>query len=61
MIHAKTKEYMERAEKLKNHLADNEASTRKKPTAVGSNGRVSSGGGNRKWVHEVQPTAARDY
>ena len=48
MIHEKTKEYMERAEKLKKHIADNDASTRKKPAAVGANGKASSGGGKGK-------------
>ena len=45
MIKAKTTEYMDRAEKLKKHLEDNENSNRKKPAAVGSNGKVSGGGG----------------
>ncbi|EEH09006.1 vacuolar sorting-associated protein [Histoplasma capsulatum G186AR] len=43
MIRAKTGEYMERAEKLKNHLAGND--NRKKPSAVGANGRVAHGSG----------------
>jgi vacuolar protein-sorting-associated protein 4 len=45
MIRGKVAEYMERAEKLKNHLAENDKSTRKKPSAVGANGKVSSGSG----------------
>lgn len=48
MIKEKTKEYMERAEKLKQHLADNDSSNRKKPSAVGTNGKVSGGGGKGK-------------
>ncbi|KAK2738823.1 Vacuolar protein sorting-associated protein 4 [Onygenales sp. PD_40] len=43
MIRAKTGEYMERAEKLKNHLAGND--NRKKPSAVGANGKVAHGSG----------------
>lgn len=48
MIKEKTKEYMERAEKLKQHLADNDSGNRKKPSAVGTNGSVSGGGGKGK-------------
>ncbi|TKA65768.1 Vacuolar protein sorting-associated protein 4 [Cryomyces minteri] len=48
MIRAKAAEYMERAEKLKNHLADNDKDNRKKPSAVGANGKVSGGGGRGK-------------
>ncbi|KAJ5601890.1 vacuolar protein sorting-associated protein 4 [Penicillium lagena] len=43
MIRAKTGEYMDRAEKLKNHLAS--ADSRKKPSALGSNGSVAQGSG----------------
>jgi vacuolar protein-sorting-associated protein 4 len=43
MIRAKAGEYMERAEKLKNHLATSE--NRKKPSAVGANGKVAHGSG----------------
>lgn len=42
MIRAKTGEYMDRAEKLKNHLASGD---RKKPSAVGANGKVAQGSG----------------
>ena len=48
MIRAKTAEYMERAEKLKQHLAETDKGNRKKPAAVGSNGKVSGGGGKGK-------------
>lgn len=49
MIRTKASEYMERAEKLKNHLADQEKGTnKKKPAAVGSNGKVSGSGGKGK-------------
>ena len=34
---------MDRAEKLKNHLAN--ADNKKKPSAVGANGKVANGGG----------------
>lgn len=45
MIRTKAAEYMERAEKLKQHLEGADKSKRKKPAAVGSNGKVSGGGG----------------
>lgn len=48
MIRVKAGEYMERAEKLKNHLAENDKGNRKKPSAVGANGKVSSGSGKGK-------------
>lgn len=50
MIRAKAAEYMDRAEKLKTHLAEQDGSSRKKPSAVGSNGKVSNGGGKGKYV-----------
>lgn len=52
MIRTKTAEYMDRAEKLKNHLAEQDTSNHKKPSAVGSNGKVSNGGG-KKYVLQV--------
>ncbi|KAF2481544.1 P-loop containing nucleoside triphosphate hydrolase protein [Neohortaea acidophila] len=45
MIRQKAGEYMERAEKLKNHLADNDKSSKRKPAAMGSNGKSSGGAG----------------
>lgn len=48
MIRTKTGEYMERAEKLKQHLSDADKGNRKKPAAVGSNGKVSGGSGKGK-------------
>lgn len=48
MIRGKAGEYMERAEKLKTHLADGEKGNRKRPAAVGSNGKVAGGGGKGK-------------
>ena len=50
MIRGKAAEYMERAEKLKEHLAEGDKSTKKKPAAVGSNGKVSGSGGKGRWV-----------
>lgn len=43
MIRAKTAEYMDRAEKLKNHLVQSE--DKKKPSAIGANGKVAQGSG----------------
>lgn len=43
MIRAKAGEYMERAEKLKNHLAEQETGNKRKPAAMGSNGKASNG------------------
>ena len=48
MIRSKTSEYMERAETLKQHLSDADTGDRKKPAAVGSNGKVLSGSGKGK-------------
>ena len=48
MIRTKTGEYMERAEKLKEHLSNADKGNRKKPAAVGSNGKVSGGSGKGK-------------
>ncbi|KAK3997881.1 P-loop containing nucleoside triphosphate hydrolase protein [Cladorrhinum sp. PSN332] len=47
MIRAKTGEYMDRAEKLKAHLADADAK-RKKPGMVGANGSTTGGTGKGK-------------
>lgn len=49
MIRAKAGEYMDRAEKLKNHLAT--LDNRKKPSAVGANGKVAQGSGKGGYVH----------
>jgi len=63
MIHAKAKEYMERAEKLKKHLADNDPANKKKPSAMGANGKASNGSGKgcvlsaRKHTHTHTPNA----
>lgn len=48
MIRAKTGEYMDRAEKLKNHLAS--ADGRKKPSALGANGKLAQGSGKGGYV-----------
>ena len=45
MIRSKAGEYMERAEKLKTHIHSNDASNRKKPAAMGSNGKAVNGAG----------------
>jgi hypothetical protein len=45
MIRGKVAEYMERAEKLKQHLNQNDDSNRKKPSAMGANGKAAGGGG----------------
>lgn len=45
MIRGKVAEYMERAEKLKQHLNQNDAANRKKPAAMGSNGKAAGGSG----------------
>lgn len=45
MIRAKAGEYMERAEKLKAHIQSNDASNRKKPAAMGVNGKAVNGAG----------------
>lgn len=45
MIRAKVAEYMDRAEKLKTHLNQADASNRKKPAAMGSNGKAAGGSG----------------
>lgn len=47
MIRAKTREYMERAEKLKEHLSGVE-NNKKGQSKVAANGKVSSGGGGKK-------------
>jgi vacuolar protein-sorting-associated protein 4 len=53
MIRAKTGEYMDRAEKLKNHLAQLD---RKKPSAVGANGnKVAHGTGKGGYVGIFPP------
>lgn len=43
MIRQKAGEYMERAEKLKNHLAEQDG--KRKPAAMGANGKASNGAG----------------
>jgi vacuolar protein-sorting-associated protein 4 len=53
MIRGKVAEYMERAEKLKQHLNQNDAANRKKPSAMGANGK--SAGGSGKGAKYVLP------
>lgn len=45
MIRSKAAEYMERAEKLKKHLEDQESGNKRKPAAMGTNGKASNGAG----------------
>ncbi|KIW89499.1 uncharacterized protein Z519_09655 [Cladophialophora bantiana CBS 173.52] len=45
MIRAKAGEYMDRAEKLKAHIQANDSSNRKKPAAMGVNGKAVNGAG----------------
>ena len=45
MIRGKAGEYMDRAEKLKVHIQANDSSNRKKPAAMGANGKASNGAG----------------
>jgi vacuolar protein-sorting-associated protein 4 len=50
MIRGKVAEYMERAEKLKTHLNQDEAANRKKPSAMGANGKSAGGSGKGQYV-----------
>ena len=45
MIRGKVAEYMERAEKLKTHLNQNDDANHKKPSAMGANGKAAGGSG----------------
>jgi vacuolar protein-sorting-associated protein 4 len=45
MIRGKVAEYMERAEKLKTHLNQADDANRKKPSAMGANGKAAGGSG----------------
>lgn len=48
MLRNKTKEYLDRAEKLRDHLASQDAGNKKKPSALGTNGKSSGTGGQGK-------------
>jgi len=48
VVRAKTAEYMDRAEKLKTYLEEHDEGNKKKPSAVGANGKVSGTGGKSK-------------
>lgn len=50
MIRGKVAEYMERAEKLKQHLNQNDPANKKKPSAMGANGKSTGGSGKGKYV-----------
>ncbi|CAK1359477.1 Vacuolar protein sorting-associated protein 4 [Cercospora beticola] len=52
MIRQKAAEYMERAEKLKNHLAEQDG--KRKPAAMGANGSASNGSGKAKGDDDEQ-------
>lgn len=58
MIRGKAAEYMERAEKLKNRLAEGDKSNRKKLSAIGSNGKVSGNGSQGRLVSAGLPIDA---
>ncbi|OQO08177.1 Vacuolar protein sorting-associated protein 4 [Cryoendolithus antarcticus] len=45
MIRTKAAEYMERAEKLKKHLEEQDSTSKRKPAAMGNNGTASNGTG----------------
>jgi vacuolar protein-sorting-associated protein 4 len=45
MIRGKVAEYLERAEKLKIHLNQGDDANRKKPAAMGSNGKAAGSSG----------------
>jgi len=45
VIRAKVAEYMERAEKLKAFISENDASNKRKPSAMGANGKSAGGSG----------------
>ena len=51
MIRGKVAEYMERAEKLKQHLNQNDPTNKKKPGAIGANGKAAGGSGKGKYVY----------
>lgn len=61
MIRGKVAEYMERAEKLKTHLSQNDASNKRKPSAMGSNGREAAGSGKGKYVVLAQGNNTYPY
>ena len=61
MIRGKVAEYMERAEKLKQHLAQNDPSNRKKPSAMGANGKSSGGSGKGKYGYYLYAYSSAGY
>jgi vacuolar protein-sorting-associated protein 4 len=56
MIRGKVAEYMERAEKLKQHLNQNDPANKKKPSAMGANGKSAGGSGKGKYAYHPAPT-----
>ncbi|KAF2800823.1 vacuolar protein sorting-associated protein-like protein VPS4 [Melanomma pulvis-pyrius CBS 109.77] len=57
MIRGKVAEYMERAEKLKQHLNQNDPANKKKPSAMGANGKSAGGSGKGKDDDEEETDA----
>ena len=55
MIRGKVAEYMERAEKLKTHLNQDDDANRKKPAAMGANGKSAGGSGKGGKYVQQQP------
>ena len=61
MIRGKVAEYMERAEKLKQHLNQNDPANKKKPSAMGANGKSAGGSGKGKYVYTTHHLSASTY
>lgn len=60
MIRGKVAEYMERAEKLKQHLNQNDPANRKKPSAMGANGKSAGGSGKAGKYVEISKAMGTD-
>ena len=58
MIRGKAGEYMERAEKLKKHIEEQE-SNKRKPAAMGNNGTASNGGGKSEGEDDAESKKLR--
>ena len=59
MIRSKAGEYMERAEKLKSHIQNNDANNKKKPAAMGVNGKAVNGAGKANGDAEEEDSDAK--
>jgi vacuolar protein-sorting-associated protein 4 len=55
-IRAKVAEYMSRAEKLKQHIDEQNDANRKKPSAMGANGKSAGGSGKGKYDGPALPS-----